>query len=36
MSKSGIDLLKEKENILFPDYNHSILSTITSIIKMLF
>ena len=33
MSKSGIDLLKEKENILFPDYNHSILSTITSILK---
>ncbi len=33
MSKNGIELLKEKEGILFPDYNHSILNTISSILK---
>lgn len=33
MSKSGMEVLKEKEGILFPDYDHSILSTITSILK---
>ncbi len=33
MSKRAMDVLRKNENVLLPDYDHSILSTISSILK---